>query len=50
MTDTVNDAALASRLLGMLDLTTLNDGDDGAVVRALAANAATPLGLVAPDR
>ena len=47
MTDTANDAALARRLLGMLDLTTLNDGDDAAVVQALAANAATPLGRVA---
>jgi deoxyribose-phosphate aldolase len=47
MTDTANDAALARRLLGMLDLTTLNDGDDAAVIQALAANAATPLGRVA---
>ena len=47
MTDAANDAALARRLLGMLDLTTLNDSDDAQVVRALAANAATPLGHVA---
>jgi deoxyribose-phosphate aldolase len=47
MTDTANDAALARRLLGMLDLTTLNDSDDGQVVRALAVHAATPVGHVA---
>ncbi len=47
MTETVNDAALARRLLGMLDLTTLNDADDGAVIQAVAGNAATPLGRVA---
>jgi deoxyribose-phosphate aldolase len=47
MTETAKDAALARRLLGMLDLTTLNDGDDGAVIRALAATAATPAGHVA---
>jgi deoxyribose-phosphate aldolase len=47
MTDTDNDAALARRLFGMLDLTTLNDSDDAQVVRALAAHAATPLGHVA---
>ena len=47
MTDAANDAALARRLLGMLDLTTLNDSDDAQVVRALAANAATPVGHVA---
>jgi deoxyribose-phosphate aldolase len=47
MTATDNDAALARRLFGMLDLTTLNDSDDAQVVRALAAHAATPLGHVA---
>jgi deoxyribose-phosphate aldolase len=47
MSTTAKDAALARRLLGMLDLTTLNDADDGTVVRALAANAATPAGRVA---
>ncbi len=47
MTDTAQDVALAQRLLGMLDLTTLNDHDDAQVVRALAVYAATPLGRVA---
>jgi deoxyribose-phosphate aldolase len=47
MSDTAQDAVLAQRLLGMLDLTTLNDNDDGQVVRALAVYAATPLGRVA---
>ncbi|HTC53094.1 MAG TPA: deoxyribose-phosphate aldolase [Steroidobacteraceae bacterium] len=47
MSDAANTAALARRLLGMLDLTTLNDGDTGQVVRTLAASAATPVGRVA---
>jgi deoxyribose-phosphate aldolase len=47
MTDAAIDAALARRLFGLLDLTTLNDSDDGRVVRALATHAATPLGHVA---
>jgi deoxyribose-phosphate aldolase len=47
MADSAKDVALAQRLLGLLDLTTLNDSDDGQVVRALAAYAATPLGRVA---
>jgi deoxyribose-phosphate aldolase len=47
MSDRTKDAALARRLLGMLDLTTLNDSDDDQVIRALAANAATPVGHVA---
>jgi len=47
MTDANKDAALARRLLGMLDLTTLNDTDDAQVIRRLAANAATPVGHVA---
>ena len=47
MMDAANDAALARRLLGLLDLTTLNDSDDGQVVRALAAHATTPFGPVA---
>jgi deoxyribose-phosphate aldolase len=47
MTDAAADPALARRLLGVLDLTTLNDADDGAAVRALARNAATPAGRVA---
>ena len=38
MSDRTKDAALARRLLGMLDLTTLNDSDDDQVIRALAAN------------
>jgi deoxyribose-phosphate aldolase len=47
MSDAAKDAALARRLLGMLDLTTLNDSDDDQVIRALAVNAATPWGHVA---
>jgi deoxyribose-phosphate aldolase len=47
MSAAANTAPLARRLLGMLDLTTLNDGDTDADVRALAANAATPVGRVA---
>lgn len=47
MTDLSKDAALARRLLGMLDLTTLNESDDGNVIRALAVSAATPAGHVA---
>ena len=47
MADTAKHVGLAQRLLGLLDLTTLNDSDDGQVVRALAAYAATPLGHVA---
>jgi len=47
MTDAARDAVLARRLLGMLDLTTLNDSDDGRIIRALAVNAATPVGHVA---
>jgi len=41
------DAGLARRLLGMLDLTTLNESDDAEVIRRLAVNAATPVGHVA---
>jgi deoxyribose-phosphate aldolase len=47
MTDAANLAALARRLLGMLDLTSLNANDDAGVIRALAANAATSAGHVA---
>jgi deoxyribose-phosphate aldolase len=47
MTEPHSDAILARRLLGMLDLTTLNDTDDAAVIRKLAVNAATPVGRVA---
>ncbi|MGC1457596.1 MAG: deoxyribose-phosphate aldolase [Steroidobacteraceae bacterium] len=47
MSEPAKDAALARRLLGLLDLTTLNDSDDGQVIRALAAYAATPVGHVA---
>jgi deoxyribose-phosphate aldolase len=47
MNESAKDPALARRLLGMLDLTTLNDSDDGQVIRALAAHAATPAGRVA---
>ena len=41
------DAALARRLLGVLDLTTLNDEDDPETIRRLAGYAATPAGRVA---
>jgi deoxyribose-phosphate aldolase len=47
MSDPHRDAVLARRLLGMLDLTTLNDTDDAAVIRTLAVNAATAVGHVA---
>lgn len=47
MTDSHKDAVLARRLLGMLDLTTLNDTDDAEVIRKLAVNAATAVGHVA---
>ncbi len=47
MSESATHAALARRLLGLLDLTTLNDSDDGQVIRALAAFAATPAGHVA---
>lgn len=47
MSEPAKHAALARRLLGLLDLTTLNDSDDGRVIRALAAFAATPVGHVA---
>ncbi len=47
MANTAHAVVQAQRLLGLLDLTTLNDSDDGQVVRALAAYAATPLGRVA---
>jgi deoxyribose-phosphate aldolase len=47
MTDLHKDAVLARRLLGMLDLTTLNEADDAEVIRKLAVNAATPVGRVA---
>jgi deoxyribose-phosphate aldolase len=45
--DAQKEAALARRLLGMLDLTTLNDNDDAQSIRTLVANAATPVGHVA---
>jgi deoxyribose-phosphate aldolase len=41
MTDKVR---LARTLLSLLDLTSLNDGDSDATIRALAASAATPFG------
>ena len=44
MTDT---SSLAQRLLGLIDLTSLNDTDDDASVRKVAALAATPAGRVA---
>ena len=44
MTDT---SSLAQRLLGLIDLTSLNDTDDDASVRKVAALAATPAGHVA---
>ena len=47
MTDPHKDAVLARRLLGMLDLTTLNETDDAQVIRTLAVNAATAVGRVA---
>jgi deoxyribose-phosphate aldolase len=47
MTDPHKDAVLARRLLGMLDLTTLNATDDAEVIRKLAVNAATAVGHVA---
>jgi deoxyribose-phosphate aldolase len=47
MTDAHKDAVLARRLLGMLDLTTLNETDDAEVIRKLAVNAATAVGHVA---
>ena len=42
-----NDAPLARRLLGLIDLTSLNPTDDDASVTALAALASTPVGRVA---
>ena len=42
-----NDAPLARRLLGFIDLTSLNPTDDEASVSALAALASTPAGRVA---
>jgi deoxyribose-phosphate aldolase len=47
MSDPHKDAVLARRLLGMVDLTTLNEADDAEVIRKLAVNAATPVGRVA---
>ena len=47
MSDSAKDPTLARRLLGLLDLTTLNDSDGGPAVRALAVNATTPWGHVA---
>ena len=47
MTDPHKDALLARRLLGMLDLTTLNEADDAEVIRKLAVNAVSPVGRVA---
>ena len=40
-------SVLARRLLGLIDLTSLNPTDDDASVRALAAQASTPAGRVA---
>jgi deoxyribose-phosphate aldolase len=42
-----NDASLARRLLGLIDLTSLNPTDDDASVSTLAALASTPAGRVA---
>lgn len=42
-----NETTLARRLLGLIDLTSLNPNDDDAAVSALAALAATPAGRVA---
>jgi deoxyribose-phosphate aldolase len=42
-----NDAPLARRLLGLIDLTSLNPTDDDVSVSALAALASTPVGRVA---
>lgn len=44
---TMSDSTLARRLLGLLDLTSLNPTDDEASVNALAGLAATPAGRVA---
>ena len=42
-----NETTLARRLLGLIDLTSLNPNDDDASVSALAALASTPAGRVA---
>jgi deoxyribose-phosphate aldolase len=42
-----SDSRLAQRLLGLIDLTSLNPTDTPETVRALAASAATPAGRVA---
>jgi deoxyribose-phosphate aldolase len=47
MTDSHKDAVLARRLLGVLDLTTLNDTDDAEAIRKLAVHAVTAVGHVA---
>jgi len=44
---TGDDSRLARRLLGLIDLTSLNPTDTADTVRALAASAATPAGNVA---
>lgn len=44
---TSDDSRLARRLLGLIDLTSLNPTDSEDTVRALAASAATPAGRVA---
>ena len=46
-TEALSESALARRLLGLIDLTSLNPTDDAATVTALAANAATAAGRVA---
>jgi deoxyribose-phosphate aldolase len=43
----MHDPVLAKRLLGLIDLTSLNPGDDAESVAALAALASTPAGNVA---
>jgi deoxyribose-phosphate aldolase len=47
MTLMTSDSRLAQRLLGLIDLTSLNPTDTPETVRALAASAATPAGRVA---
>jgi deoxyribose-phosphate aldolase len=42
-----NDSALARRILGLIDLTSLNPNDTEETIKALAAFAATPAGRVA---
>ncbi len=47
MTTQPSESKLAQRLLGLIDLTSLNDGDTEASVGAFTARASTPAGRVA---